>query len=114
MKKAFSLLEIIISLLILSIVSAFAVPKIITYLNESKKIKTLTIAQDIFSTAQNYFAMKNACPDTTTILDFIKIPKECTIEDIACDENGVSSVSVSCYKKFSATCNLDNCTLTKF
>jgi prepilin-type N-terminal cleavage/methylation domain-containing protein len=113
MKKAFSLLEIIISLLILSVVSALAVPKIITYLNESKKIKTTTVAQDVLSTAQNYFAMKSACPDTTTILDFVKIPSECTIQDITCDENGVSSVSVNCYEKYSVTCNLDNCTLTE-
>ena len=113
MRKAFSLLEIIISLLILTVVSVFAIPKISQYLNESKKIKSTTISQDVFSSAQNYFALKNSCPTTTSLTDFIKIPSECSLEEINCDDNGVSSVKVDCFNKYSVICNLDNCSLTE-
>jgi prepilin-type N-terminal cleavage/methylation domain-containing protein len=113
MKSGFSLLEIIISLLILTVVSVFAIPKISKYLEESKKIKSLTISQDVFSSAQNYFALKNSCPTTTTLTDFIKLPAECTLEEITCDDAGVSSIKVSCYGKYDVTCTLDNCSLTE-
>ena len=111
MKQGFSLLEIIISLLILTVVSIFAIPKISQYLNESKKIKFTTISQDVFSSAQNYFALKNTCPTTTTLTDFIKLPSECSLEDISCDDNGVKSVKVNCFNKYSVTCTLDSCVL---
>ncbi len=113
MKSGFSLLEIIISLLILTVVSVFAIPKISQYLDESKKIKATTISQDVFSSAQNYFALKNSCPTTTTLIDFIKLPSECSLEEITCDDTGVSSIKVNCYSKYSVTCTLDNCSLTE-
>lgn len=94
-RKGFTLSEVLVTVLIIGIISSFAVPQYMTVVQKTKIAAQLPLASSISESVIRYFSAKNEAPSTLAKLS-IQLPPNFKIEgQTANSENPKCSISLS-------------------
>ena len=87
MNKAFTLVEMLIAVLIITILSGMAVPNYMRSVEKARSTEAMQLIKSINDAAYGYAAEHNACPPKFSRL-MVDIPKSTSVSDTSFQSNG--------------------------